>query len=67
MRTKTRLQANFTEHKRAEFIEVSVRFLRKKCDSSRDESGPWLSFVLVSGHFVATVCMLAELNVFDTG
>ena len=31
-----------------------------------DEISPWLSFLLVFGHFVA-IFMLAQLNVFNSG
>lgn len=59
MPTQTRLQANFTSHERAEFIEVSLNFSETmQMFHPRDESSPWLSFPLVLGHFVATACSI---------
>lgn len=59
MPTQTRLQANFTSHERAEFIEVSLNFSETiQMFHSGDESSPWLSFPLVLGHFVATACSI---------
>jgi len=59
MPTQTRLQANFTSHERAEFIEVSLNFSETiQMFYPGDESSPSLSFPLVLGHFVATACSI---------
>jgi len=59
MPTQTRLQANFTSHERAEFIEVSLNFSETiQMFYPGDESSPSLSFPFVLGHFVATACSI---------
>ena len=58
MRTQTRLQANFPKHERAEFIQVSLNFSETQISAEK---------VPYTCHFVATVFMLVQFNVFNTG